>query len=145
IAAAVELKLLGLDSDSTAVPVTVLLDTKVNDAPATLDTTPLIVSKLGLYCNVKLPEVTPRPLLNAMGMPLPGTLLATLIVASAIGTPGVVELKSWLVAVARALWKVTRTLAPEDTSLVTMTTELGVLPALLFTPTCFPKPPLVRA
>ena len=34
IAVAVELMLVGLDNDSTAVPVTVSLDTSVNDAPA---------------------------------------------------------------------------------------------------------------
>src|SRR5579862_6412520 len=103
VAAAAALMLAGLDSDSTAVPVMVSLLTSMNEAPAILDTTALIVKRAGLYWSVKVPEVTPWPLLKAMGMPMPGRLLETLIVAGAIDTPGVVEPRSWPVAVASAL------------------------------------------
>ena len=137
----VELMLAALDRDSTRVPVTVLLDITVNDAPATLETAALIVRSAGLYWSVKLPDVTPRPLVRAIGMPKPGRLLATLIGASEIDTPGEVEPRSWLVDWARALWKVTKTLAPVLVSLVTITTELGVLLALALRPIWLARPP----
>src|SRR5579862_8054112 len=109
IGVAVEPILEGLDRDSTAMPFIASLDTSVNEASAILDVTPLMVSKLGLYCNVKMPEVTPRPLDKAMGMPLPGMLLGTLMVARVMETPGVLELSNWPVDWASALWKVTNT------------------------------------
>ena len=55
IGVAVVLKLDGLESDNTIVPVTVLLDTIVNEAPATLDATPLIVN------NELLPKADAQP------------------------------------------------------------------------------------
>src|SRR5579862_7607976 len=94
IAVAVELMRAGLDRDSTAVAevaLLIVLDARVNEAPATCDTALLIVNRLGLYSSVNVPEVTLRPLDSAIGMPLPGMLLATLIVAGPIETPGVVE------------------------------------------------------
>src|SRR5579862_9456979 len=148
MAVADELMRAGLDSDNTAVAEVALLmvlDTSEKDAPATFDTALLMVNRLGLYCNVKLPEVTFKPLLSAMGMPLPGMLLATLIVASAIDAPASGDESNWLVACANALWNVTKILVPELTSLVTMTTELGVLLALALTPIWVASAPLVRA
>ena len=55
-------------------PVVESFETIVKVAPATvsLDATPLIVSRVGLYCSVKVPEVTFWALLMAIGMPLPG-------------------------------------------------------------------------
>src|SRR5579862_2880485 len=126
-------------------PLTASLETRVKEPPGIFDTAPLMASRLGLYCKVNVPEVTLSPLDSAMGMPLPGMLLATLMVAKPMDTPGVVEDSSWLVAVARALWNVVSTLAPEVTSLVTITTELGVLPAPLLTPICVARPPLDSA
>src|SRR5579862_2552539 len=88
----------GLDNDSTAVPVVpeTVLETSVKDAPAmaemaALGATAAMLKRVELYCSVKVPEVTPWPLLRAMGIPLPGTLLATLIVARPMDTPGVLE------------------------------------------------------
>src|SRR5579862_1266700 len=101
IGVAVELIRVGLDNDNTAVAeveLLIVLETSVNDAPPIFDTAVLIVNKLGLYSKVKLPEVTLTPLDSAIGMPLPGMLLATLIVATPTETPGVVEDKTWLVA-----------------------------------------------
>ena len=126
----------------------IVLLLKVNVAPATVsfDTTPVIVSKLGLYCSVNVPDVAFRPLLSAIGMPLPGMLLAALIVANATVTPGVVELNSCVVVIAKALWNVTSTLEPVLRSLVTTTTEFGVPvgPGGLL-PICVARPPLVKA
>ena len=78
IALAVVLIRDGLENDNTAVPVAVLLETSVNVAPAISDTAPLIVSKLGLYWRVKLPDVTPKPLLSATGMPGAGNVIGNI-------------------------------------------------------------------
>src|SRR6516164_5602259 len=85
----------GLDKDKMAVPAwpnSVIV--AVKDAPGILDTTPLMCNSVGSYCNVKLPEVTLRPLLRATGMPLLAMLLAAFMVARVIDTPGVVEARS---------------------------------------------------
>src|SRR5262249_20128033 len=96
IGVAMELMLNGLENDSAAVAEVALLIVvlTVKVAPAILETAPVKFKRLGLYWRVKLPEVTLRPLLRATGMPLSGMLLAALIVASEVVTPGVVEVRS---------------------------------------------------
>src|ERR1700722_8431105 len=88
IGVAVVPTLVGLDSEKTAVPDVpeLVLETSVNEAPgmpdmAVLCATPVILSSAGLYFRVKLPDVTPSPLLSAIGMPALGMVLAALILA----------------------------------------------------------------
>jgi hypothetical protein len=88
----VELILVGLDSDRTAVPVCpASVIVAVKDAPVIFDTAPVMCKSVGSYCKVKVPEVTFWPLLRATGMPKVAMLLDVLMVARLMDTPGVVE------------------------------------------------------
>jgi hypothetical protein len=88
----VELIGVGLDNERTAEPMGPDSETvAVSVAPLMLEAAPAMCSKVGSYNKVKLAEVTFSPLLNASGIPALAMLLGTLIVASELETPELLD------------------------------------------------------